>query len=351
MDSAHLDAAAPGTRVLYDLGSGCGRLCVQVFLQFPNLEKVVGVEVGETATPEARGSAPRRMPADARARWTLTPVCCVSVPPSAPQLTSVRSNVGFTALQRLAQTPPKGYEGRCQLLVSKQRPPRYSFVVSPTRPDAPTRLLELHNGNLFDFASAWHADILICETNISAEMQYDFLHFLSNCKPGARLLTYNNLENMQQDVCARIDGIESEEHKSKEAAVASNSRGTRSGGGGIMTSARQQRVKPAFYWKRLAINGFVRAMQHAVLVAARATDSTAAVTHCLCLPLRFAVRPRMTSSQRVGARFASISTRARRPTAACTLARAQSRSHRPLPPPPRHDRAHQTTRRCRASET
>ncbi len=45
LDSQHLDAAAAGTRTLYDLGSGCGRLCVQAFLQFPNLERVVGVEV------------------------------------------------------------------------------------------------------------------------------------------------------------------------------------------------------------------------------------------------------------------------------------------------------------------
>ena len=45
MDSLHLHAGASGTRTLFDLGSGCGRLCVQVFLQFPNLDKVVGVEV------------------------------------------------------------------------------------------------------------------------------------------------------------------------------------------------------------------------------------------------------------------------------------------------------------------
>lgn len=164
-------------------------------------------------------------------------------------------------MQRLGQVPPKGYEGHCQLLVSKSRPPRYSFVVSTGRPEAPTRVLELHQGNLFDYASAHHADILICETNIAAEMQYDFLHFLAHCKPGTRLLTYNNLENMQADVCARIDAAAGEEHKSKETpgAAASGS------GGGFMISARHQRVKPAFPWKRLAINGFVSAQCNAQL--------------------------------------------------------------------------------------
>ena len=50
MDSQHLNAGAPGTRSLFDLGSGCGRLCVQVFLQFPNLVRVVGVEVSTRLT-------------------------------------------------------------------------------------------------------------------------------------------------------------------------------------------------------------------------------------------------------------------------------------------------------------
>jgi predicted RNA methylase len=57
MDPQHLDSGAPGTRTLYDLGSGCGRLCVQVFLQFTNLDKVVGVEVSscELAAAATRG--------------------------------------------------------------------------------------------------------------------------------------------------------------------------------------------------------------------------------------------------------------------------------------------------------
>lgn len=50
MDPQHLNAGAPGTRSLFDLGSGCGRLCVQVFLQFPNLVRVVGVEVSTSLT-------------------------------------------------------------------------------------------------------------------------------------------------------------------------------------------------------------------------------------------------------------------------------------------------------------
>jgi tRNA1(Val) A37 N6-methylase TrmN6 len=43
LDTSHLDASNACT--LFDLGSGCGRLCMQAFLQFKNLDRVVGVEV------------------------------------------------------------------------------------------------------------------------------------------------------------------------------------------------------------------------------------------------------------------------------------------------------------------
>lgn len=43
LDRQHLNGET--ARSLVDLGSGCGRLCVQAFLQFPNIEQVLGVEV------------------------------------------------------------------------------------------------------------------------------------------------------------------------------------------------------------------------------------------------------------------------------------------------------------------
>ena len=38
LDSDHLDAS--NATVLYDLGMGCGRLCMQAFLEYPNLDLV-----------------------------------------------------------------------------------------------------------------------------------------------------------------------------------------------------------------------------------------------------------------------------------------------------------------------
>ena len=46
LDDEHLDAAS--ARVMFDLGMGCGRLCLQAFLQYPNLSEVVGVELSSS---------------------------------------------------------------------------------------------------------------------------------------------------------------------------------------------------------------------------------------------------------------------------------------------------------------
>ena len=183
------------------------------------------------------------------------------------QLTSVRSKVGFDALTRMGQSPPKGYESRSRLTVTDR--PHLTYTFATTAPHAsastavvassqqqqqqqpPTRILELHQGNLFDFGpnQAWTTDLLICETNIDVSMQYDFLHFLAHCKNGCRLLTYNSLENMYEDVCARL----ATGTGTGTAAAAANERKSFNG----------ELVKPPFPWKRMDINTYVRTTAHA----------------------------------------------------------------------------------------
>jgi hypothetical protein len=107
------------------------------------------------------------------------------------------------------------------------------------------RVLELRQGNLFDCTEAWDADILICETNIAAPMQHAFLHFLSHCKPGCRLLTYNSLEDMYNDVCDSLAEHRISSHSSRGSANEHKSK------------SDQQLTEPSFPWKRMAINTFV----------------------------------------------------------------------------------------------
>lgn len=66
-------------------------------------------------------------------------------------------------------------------------------------------------------------------------MQYDFLHFLSHCKPGCKLLTYNNLELMYEEV--------------RSSLLLNSSSFERKGG-----NISDRRSCPAFPWVRMAIN-------------------------------------------------------------------------------------------------
>jgi hypothetical protein len=61
-------------------------------------------------------------------------------------------------------------------------------------------------------------------------MHFAFLEFLSRCKPGCRLLTYNSLETMHADVCARLACATPGERKVNEKA------------------------RPSLPWRRMSIN-------------------------------------------------------------------------------------------------
>lgn len=63
-------------------------------------------------------------------------------------------------------------------------------------------------------------------------MHYDFLHFIAQCSSGVRLLTYNSLEGMYTDTCAKLAAMKPNERRGQE--------------------------KPAFPWKRMAINTIVK---------------------------------------------------------------------------------------------
>ena len=72
LDEDHLDAAS--ARVMFDLGMGCGRLCMQAFLQFVNLREVVGVELSSSRTSVAMEAMERlyeQVEDDGKAVWQL----------------------------------------------------------------------------------------------------------------------------------------------------------------------------------------------------------------------------------------------------------------------------------------
>ena len=147
LDADHLNAAR--CKTLFDLGMGIGKFALQAFVQFPNLDRVVGVEL-------------------AQSRFVLGEKA---------------------ALTLVAETRDNG-ASRYRLL---SRVPSERIIVAQSMIDGRERLLEFRKGNLFAATDCHDADIVIAQTNFPTEMQTKLCRFLGCLKPGAKILTYLNL--------------------------------------------------------------------------------------------------------------------------------------------------------------
>lgn len=144
LDAEHLNAA--GCRSLYDLGMGIGKFALQAFVQYPNLETVVGIEL-------------------AYSRFVL----------------------GERAAMTLVNEWPNDYT-----LLS--RVPNQRIIVASNHPTTGAqRTLEFRRGNLFAATDCHDADIVIAQTNFPSETQIKLCRFLGCMKPTCKILTYLNL--------------------------------------------------------------------------------------------------------------------------------------------------------------
>ena len=128
---------------LFDLGMGTGKLALQAFLQFPNLGRVVGIEL-------------------ATSRFVL----------------------GEKALINLANKHPKDY-----VIVSHTASQEIT-VADLRRFD---RRIQFRRENLFEARDARSGDIIILQTNFPAVALSPLCLLLSSLKDGALVLTYLNL--------------------------------------------------------------------------------------------------------------------------------------------------------------
>ena len=144
LDEDHLNAA--GAKVLYDCGMGTGKLALQAWLQFRNLEKVVGIEL-------------------AISRFTL----------------------GERALASLARARPDDFEILTHIEGEE--------IVMRDKRD-PRRTLEFYRCDLFSYEAVSEADIAILQTNFPPETYVRLCALLMQLKSDCRLLTYLNLSSL-----------------------------------------------------------------------------------------------------------------------------------------------------------
>jgi hypothetical protein len=131
--------------VVYDLGMGLGKVAMQVFLQFSNVQRVYGIELSI-------------------ARYTLAE----------------------KALSELVAICPDKYES-CSRTEGK---------FCQLRDKTYDRVLEFACGNFFDVKDMGSVDIVLFETDVAQESYWDLSIMMHKMKDGSRTLTYLDMKKI-----------------------------------------------------------------------------------------------------------------------------------------------------------
>ena len=188
MDAVHLDGRGGGLRgggrgggglVVVDLGSGVGKLCMQVFLQYEGVERVEGVELaysryglGRQAMLELIGGGRGEGGEGGGGGGRVTP----------------------------EGGPPRGLNPY-HLLHSSPTSTTIASSLPSTFPYP--RTLTLSRGNLFHCTSALTADIVIIETLITPDSYALLSRMLESMKVGMRLLTFGDIRGLWGEAADR----------------------------------------------------------------------------------------------------------------------------------------------------
>jgi len=163
----HLDCSS--ARVLFDLGMGTGKVAIQAFLQFRNLEYVYGVELSEGRYQVAEEAVLRM------------------------------ANLLGADSFHIQRSP-----GNFIILMEK----------GEGHADDKCRVLHLERGNLFDTLNMELADVVMLETDIPSSTYPQLCHFLNQMHVGARTLSYLDLRYIWCFVPFNFQQLERNKHLS-----------------------------------------------------------------------------------------------------------------------------------------
>eukprot|EP00903_Cladosiphon_okamuranus_P012104 g11358.t1 len=182
MGPRHLNA--PKASTIYDLGMGTGKVAMQVFLQFPNLKRVYGIELSQ-------------------ARFELGEAALFALMELQPGAYAIKEHIPgqFMAIETVA-APESG--GGDAMADASWQPSLAEGAAGATAGGggghicrgAPGRTLEFACGNLFDVANIAQADLVLLETDVSSDVHPQLSRFLSGMRKGAQALTYLDLRKM-----------------------------------------------------------------------------------------------------------------------------------------------------------
>ena len=190
-DSQHLNVSSAHT--LCDLGSGLGKLAIQAFLQYPNLQRVVGVELSY-ARCELGFDAIRRMNNKLTNKYGIDTTCDNTIQ------CNIYNNTEFDEMSDANRDDNNQQHNTNE---SKESYCDTSYTSTHIHRRVGTngvRTLELRQGDMLQCTDAWSADIIICETKLPNERYIDWCRFLSQCKHGCKILTYEDLDSIWNNI-------------------------------------------------------------------------------------------------------------------------------------------------------
>jgi len=160
-DTAHLSCGTAS--VLFDLGCGTGKVVIQAFLQYRNLQYVCGVEISLGRYSAAEEAVLHMVELLGEDGYTV----------------ELRRGQSIVVRERIAE----GEDGYCY---------------SPGGSSAPVwgRTLRIECGNMMDVKDLHTADIVMLETDIPLELQSQLCNLLQNMPEGSRTLTYLDLRKI-----------------------------------------------------------------------------------------------------------------------------------------------------------
>lgn len=173
LSPAHLDA--PSASSFYDLGMGLGKFALLAFLSYPNLTKVVGVELADS-------------------RYKLAAKALIRLAAVNPTLFRLeRPNADVVRLWMSNDIQPEAEDTESS---GKSKSDDMKSSMKPI-----PRLLEFRRQNLYeceDCLGSSGGDIVICELEIPAQSWGRFTGMLNRMKLGARLMMLKALPPIYQ---------------------------------------------------------------------------------------------------------------------------------------------------------
>jgi len=172
LDKDHLCASS--AKVLYDLGMGLGKLAMQGFLEYPNLDKVVGVELAYSRCEKGKAALARlaEMTPNEGTSWALT-----KPEDGTFRLTETHTMLDSDSNQNDSKVVCRPGRSREEKTVRE-------------------RILEFRRENFFQATDFKDADIIVCETKIRPSKFKELCLLLNSLKKGAKILAYENLDEL-----------------------------------------------------------------------------------------------------------------------------------------------------------